>query len=84
MKPPVGFCDLFLAIPILYPLLSTRKPGFLVFSVGIKWERWPELGQYICIYQVVTYSYTVVPLTNGCTNVALNFFATDFQQLMSS
>ena len=23
---------------------NTRKPGFLVFSGGMKWEHWPEMG----------------------------------------
>ena len=30
-------------VPILYPL-KTKAFVFLVFSVGIKWEHWPEMG----------------------------------------
>ena len=26
------------------PHENTIKPGFLVFSGGIKWEQWPEMG----------------------------------------
>ena len=31
-------------VPILYPLKTAENFGFLVFSVGIKWEHWPEMG----------------------------------------
>ena len=35
----------FLAnVPILYPLKTSENQGFLVFSGGIKWEHWPEMG----------------------------------------
>ena len=32
--------------PILYPLKTPENlfSGFLVFSGGIKWEHWPEMG----------------------------------------
>ena len=37
------FINPFLAnVPILYPL---------VFSGGIKWERWPEIGQTLFVKQ---------------------------------
>ena len=35
----------FLAnVPILQPLKTPKTFGFLVFSGGIKWEHWPEMG----------------------------------------
>ena len=45
--------NLFLAnIYILYPLQTLENQkfsgwGFLVFSGGIKWEHWPEMGKQI-------------------------------------
>ena len=33
-------------VPILYPLKTPENTfGFLVFSGGIKWEHWPEMGE---------------------------------------
>ena len=35
----------FLAnVPILYLLKTKKTIDFLVFSGGIKWEHWPEMG----------------------------------------
>ena len=37
--------NLFLANgPILYPLKTPENLSFLVFSRGVKWEHWPEIG----------------------------------------
>ena len=43
--PTYSSINPFLAIaPILYPLKTTEKQGFLVFSGSTKWKRWPEMG----------------------------------------
>ena len=41
----VNFNPFLSNVPILYPLKTLEKTkGFLVFSGGIKWEHWPEMG----------------------------------------
>ena len=35
----------FLAnVPILRPLKTTENVWFLLFSGGVEWDRWPEMG----------------------------------------
>ena len=39
-------------VPILCSLKTTETFGFLVFSGGIKWAHWPEMGKEAIRYPV--------------------------------